>query len=43
MALLLGGLKLKHFVEGKQPASPTDNKAILTHTCGLEIIYNANI
>jgi hypothetical protein len=43
MALLLGGLKLEHFLEGKQPAPPTDNKAISTHTASLQIIYNANI
>jgi hypothetical protein len=31
MALLLGGLKLKHFLRGKQPAPPTDNKAFYTN------------
>jgi hypothetical protein len=43
MALLPGSLKLKHFLQGKQPAPPTDKKAIFTHTGSLQIIYNAKI
>jgi hypothetical protein len=43
MALLLGGLKLKHFLEGKQPAPPKENKVICTQIGSLQRVYNAKI
>jgi hypothetical protein len=41
MTLSLGALKLKRFLEGRQPAPPSDKNTISTHTDKIQIIYNA--